>query len=103
MEVTTVLIYIGGYLINKLKKSDFSCEPRLSVLSVVDINVVEDSNLYIHLRAYSHTKGAFGGLTASSTGLTNILKHVEKVFGRIIGHRLISSGLLQYITELLPT
>ena len=61
MEVTNVLTYIGGYLINKLKKSDLSCEPCLSVLSVVDITVVEDSNLYIHLRAYSHTidEGSF--------------------------------------------
>ena len=101
MEVTNVLTYIGGYLINKLKKSDLSCEPCLSVLSVVDITVVEDSNLYIHLRAYSHTKGAFGGLTAPSTGRT--MKQGENVFSRNIGHRLVSSSLLQDITELLPT
>ena len=55
--------------------------------------------MYIHLRAYSHTKGAFGGLTAPSTGLTNILKQVENVFGRIIGQLLVSSSLLQDITE----
>ena len=60
LEVTNVLTYIGGYLINKLKKSDLSCEPCLAQLSVVNSNVVEDSNLHIHLRAYSHTKGAFG-------------------------------------------
>ena len=74
LEVTNVLTYIGGYLINKLKKSDFSCEHCLSELSVVKRNVVEDSNLYIHLRAYSHSKGTFGGLTTPSTGLTDNLK-----------------------------
>ena len=95
LEVTNVLTYIGGYLINKLKKSDFPCEHCLSELSEVDSNVVEDSDLYIHLRAYSHTKGAFGGLTAPSTGLTKILQQVEKVFGR----SLVSSCLLQDITE----
>ena len=41
---------------------------------MVKRNVVEDSNLYIHVRAYSHTKRAFGGIAAPSTGLTNILK-----------------------------
>ena len=92
LEVTNVVTYIGGYLINKLKKSDFSCEPCLSVLSVVNNNVVEDSNLHIHLRAYSHAKGAFGGLTAPSTGLTNILKQGENVFDRNIGHLLVSSS-----------
>ena len=91
-------MYIGGYLINKkLKKSDFSCEHCLSVLSVAKRNVVEGSNLYIHLRAYSHTKGDFGGLTAPSTGLTNILKQVENVFGSNIGQLLVSSSLLQDI------
>ena len=66
----------------------------LSEVSVVNSNVVEDSDLYIHLRAYSHTNGAFGGLIAPSTGLTNIMIQVENVFGRIIGQLQVSSSLL---------
>ena len=49
-----------------MKNSDFSCEHCLSVLSVVDSSVVEDSTLHNDiplLRVHSHTKGAFGGVS----------------------------------------
>ena len=58
--VTNVLSYIGGYLVKKLLDAQhFTCECCLSALNT-DMNVVEDGQLYLHLRAYSHVKGAFG-------------------------------------------
>ena len=98
--VTNVLSYIGGYLVKKLRDSQhFTCEPCLSALMNNELNVVEDSELYVHLRAYSHVKGAFGGLTAPSPALTQLLKQVENVFGKRIGELLTSSSLLQELTQ----
>ena len=52
------------------------------MLVISGSDVVNDSQLYLHLKAYSHEKGAFGGLTAPSTELVNVLKQVENIFGK---------------------
>ena len=98
--VTNVLSYIGGYLVKKLRDSQhFTCERCLSALINTDMNVVEDGQLYLHLRAYSHGKGAFGGLIAPSPVFTHFLKQVENVFGKRIGELLTSSSLLEELTQ----
>ena len=98
-EVTNVLTYIAGYLIYKLKNSDFTCTQCLAALSISDSNVVDDGSLYLHLRAYSYTKGAFGGLTVPSPGLVATLKKVENLFGKKVNSLLTSSSLLHDLTQ----
>ena len=94
--VENVLVYIGGYLVKKLQRSQaFSCQECMQVLVISDRDVVNDSQLYLHLKAYSHEKGAFGGLTAPSTELVNILKQVENIFGKNIRELLASKHVLK--------
>ena len=98
--VTNVLTYIGGYLVKKLRDAQHvTCERCLSALINTEMNVVDDGQLYLHMRAYSHVKGAFGGLIAPSPVFTNFLKQVENVFGRRIGELLTSSSLLEELTQ----
>ena len=98
--VTNVLTYIGGYLVKKLRDAQHvTCERCLSALINTEMNVVDDGQLYLHMRAYIHVKGAFGGLIAPSPVFTNFLKQVENVFGRRIGELLTSSSLLEELTQ----
>ena len=84
-EISNVCIYIPGYLIQKLQKSEgFDYQSRLSPLIICNSSVVEDSQTYLHLRAYTYRKDAFGGLTAPSAGLVQVLKQVGNLFRKSI-------------------
>ena len=93
--VTNVLTYIGGYLVHKIHDLDFSCGHCMRALVTTETNVVEEGHMYMHLKAYRHDKGAFGGLTAPSAQLVHILKQVEHTFLLYNGDLLASSGLLK--------
>ena len=93
-EISNVLTYIAGYLIHKLQKSEgFDCIRCLSSLVICNSNTVEDSQMYLHLRAFNYKKGAFGGLTAPSALLVQALKQVENLFGKRIQGMLASEHL----------
>ena len=93
-EISNFLNYIAGYLIHKLQKSDgFDCNRCLSSLVICNSDTVEDSQMYLHLRAYTYRKGTFGGLTAPSPLLVQVLKHVENLFGKRIQGMLASEHL----------
>ena len=99
-EVSNVLTYIAGYLVQKLQKSEgFACQQCLPVLMISDSSVVDESSqMYLHLKAYTYRKGVFGGLTAPSAGLVHVLKQVENLFGKKIGGMLASNHLLADLT-----
>ena len=93
-EVRNVLTCIAGYLVQKLQKSEASsCQQCMPVLTVTDTNTVEDSQLYQRLGAYTYRKAytysAFGGLTAPSVGLVQMLKQVENL-GLLASHHLLA-------------
>ena len=50
--VTNVLTYIGGYLVHKIIHDfDFSCDHCMGALVTTETNVVEEGQMYMHLKA----------------------------------------------------
>ena len=48
--VTNVLTYIGGYLVHKIHDFDFSCDHCMRALVTTETNVVEEGQMYMHLK-----------------------------------------------------
>ena len=74
LSANDFITYIGGYTVRKIQESiGFTCEICLPVLlqDTDRMDVVEDGQLYVHLKAYSHVKGAFGSLNVPSSALTH--------------------------------
>jgi len=100
--VSNVVTYIGGYVLRKLKAK---CQECISDL-LYSTNVVQESQLFTHFKAYEHGDSAFGALLVPEHRVCQLLWRVERLFGQNIvrftctGHVL--HNLLQVVQERIP-
>lgn len=98
--VANVVSYVAGYILKKLQISS-KCSSCFQSLCTKDYQVVLETDLLCHFKAYKHKAGsAYGALIAPSQSFLNLLERVECIFQRNIQQLLCKKGILVDLMQL---